>query len=63
MKKIKKLEKGTFCPICKDWIVSPEEIITENIEVIVTKHYEDFHTVEECEDRLKVNVDFKGDRK
>lgn len=41
--------EGDFCPICKDWIVSPEEIITENIEVIVAKHYEDFHTVEEIE--------------
>lgn len=49
MKKIKKLEKGTFCPICKDWIVNPEKVIIENIEAAVAKHYEDFHTVEEIE--------------
>lgn len=41
--------KGIFCPICRDWIVNPEEVIIKNIEAVVTKHYEAFHTAEEIE--------------
>lgn len=41
--------EGAFCPICKDWIVNPEEVITENIEAVVAEHYETFHTIEEIE--------------
>ena len=41
--------EGAFCPICKDWVVNPEEVITKNIEVIVAEHHETFHTIKEIE--------------
>jgi len=41
--------KGIFCPICKDWILNPKEVITENIEIVVIEHYEVFHTAKEIE--------------
>ena len=43
--------KGVWCPICEDYIVTPDEMINplEEIEDMVFDHYEAFHTAEEIE--------------
>jgi len=43
--------KGVWCPICEDYIVTPDEMINplEEIEDMVFDHYKAFHTAEEIE--------------
>jgi len=44
--------QGVFCPMCRDWIVTPKEHIDLDSLVVENKvfeHYEAFHTAEEIE--------------
>jgi len=42
---------GVWCPICEDYIVTPNETINpcQSVEDMVVEHYEAFHTAEEIE--------------